>query len=135
MSIGMVNLLFDERPKVERRHDEDDLQRQVVTFFRWALPDDAVYFAVPNGGKRHAKGAARMVGLGLRAGIPDLCVIWRGQAYFVELKAAKGVLSEHQRQMHKKLIYCGAPVVVCRSLECVEESLREFGVPLRGSCR
>lgn len=130
---GMVNLLFGERPRVPRQHPEDDLQRSIVEYFRWSLPDDAVYFAVPNGGKRHAKEAARMVGLGVRAGIPDLCVIWRGQAYFVELKAARGVLSEHQRQMHRKLSYSGAPVMTCRTLACVEHSLREHGVPLRGS--
>src|SRR5262245_24212042 len=118
-----------------RRHDEDDLQRAVVEYLRWCLPDDATYFAVPNGGQRHAKAAARLVGLGLRAGVPDLEIIHRGTPLFIELKTARGLLSEVQRQMHRKLAYCGAQTFVCRSLDCVEESLREMGVPLRGRAR
>jgi hypothetical protein len=123
-----------------RGHPEDDLQRSVVQFLRVALPDDAIAYAVPNGGQRHSKAAARLVGLGVRAGIPDLAIVWRGHAIFVELKAAGrtgrtgGSLSAVQRQMIDKLHVCGADVVVCKTLECVEGSLREMGVPLRASC-
>jgi hypothetical protein len=117
-----------------RGHPEDELQRSVVQFLRVALPDDAIAYAVPNGGQRHSKAAARLVGLGVRAGIPDLAIVWRGHALFVELKAARGTLSAVQRQMIDKLHVCGAMVAVCKSLECVEGSLREMGVPLRASC-
>jgi hypothetical protein len=116
-----------------RAHLEDDLQRQVCQYLRWSLPADAEFFAVPNGGKRHSKAAARLVGQGVRAGLPDLCVVYRGATIFIELKTARGVLSEAQRQMHRKLGYCGCTVLVCRSLGGVECSLRELGLPLRGS--
>jgi hypothetical protein len=116
-----------------RRHDEETFQAQVCQYLRWSLPADAEYYAVPNGGKRHSKAAARLVGQGVRAGLPDLCVVYRGSTIFIELKTARGVLSEAQRQMHRKLGYCGCTVLVCRSLEGVECSLRELGVPLRGS--
>ena len=58
MNYFIGELLLEDRPK--RGHEEEALQRDVVEFLRWALPFDAVYFAVPNGGKRHTKAAARL---------------------------------------------------------------------------
>jgi hypothetical protein len=128
---GIVTASLPLEMRPVRRHDEEDLQRQVCQYLRWSLPADAEFFAVPNGGKRHSKAAARLVGQGVRAGLPDLCVVYRGSTIFIELKTARGVLSEAQRQMHRKLGYCGCTVLVCRSLEGVECALRELGVPLR----
>lgn len=113
-----------------RRYPEDKLQRAIVEYLDWSLPDDAVVFAVPNGGKRHAREAARMKGLGVKAGIPDLCIVWRGKALFIEVKAIRGVLAQEQRAMIHKLEYCGSLVWVARSVEQVELVLRDAGVPL-----
>lgn len=116
-----------------RRHDEDELQHAVCLFLAVALPSDATYFAVPNGGKRHAREAARMKGLGLRAGVPDLIVIHRGRALFLELKTKRGVMSAAQKAMQQLLIYSGATVVVCRRVDDVERALRDAGLPLRAT--
>jgi VRR-NUC domain-containing protein len=128
--IATASLLPDP-PK--RRADEESLHRQVVRFLQWALPADATFYHPANGGLRSKVAAARMVGLGVRAGIPDLAIVWKGRALFIELKAPKGGLSAHQRQMINRLIYCGAEVMVCKTLEGVECALRELGVPLRAS--
>lgn len=131
---GMVNLLWGEQPKVTRRHDEDDLQRSIVQFLRVALPDDATFYHPANGGLRSKVAAARLVGLGVRAGVPDLVIEWRGpphRSIYIELKTIKGTLSEHQKQFHKKLIHCGCEVLTCRSLQCVESGLIELGIPLK----
>jgi hypothetical protein len=119
--------------KVRRRHDEDDLQRAAVRYLQVALPADAAFYHPANGGMRSRVAAARLKGLGVMAGVPDLAIVWRGRALFVELKAARGVLSAEQREMHRKLVYCGAEVITCKTLECIETALREIGVPLRGS--
>lgn len=130
MSITTSSLLPEP---AERQHLEDNLQRQVVSFLRWALPDDACFTHIPLGGQRHKRAAQRLVGLGTKAGWPDLLIVYRSKAYFIELKAPHGVLSAVQRQAIRKLIYCGAVVLVCRSLEDVEAGLREASVPLRAS--
>jgi hypothetical protein len=116
-----------------RRHDEDSLQRDVCQFLAVALPTGATYFAVPNGGKRSKREAARMTGLGLRAGVPDLVVIHRGRALFVELKAKRGVMSAAQRDMLRLLGFCGCQVMLCRSVPEVEAALLAAGVPLRAT--
>jgi hypothetical protein len=129
-SIVTASLLPERRPV--RRHDEDDLQRATVTYLRLAAPD-AVVWHTPNGGLRSPKVAARLKGLGVLAGFPDLAVWHRGNLYLLELKAARGVLSVAQRETQRRLTYNGAAVVTCKTLEGVECSLRELGLPLRGS--
>lgn len=116
-----------------RQHLEDDLQRAIVGFLRIALPPDATYFHIPNGSLRSKKVAARLNGLGTVAGVPDLCVIFRGRASFLELKSPKGVMSAAQKEMARKLNYCGANVILVRSVEECEAALREACVPLRAS--
>jgi len=120
-----------QRPAARRKHLEDDLQRAVMQFLDLALPPDGVAFAVPNGGKRHAREAARMRGMGVKAGIPDIAICLRGRALFIELKAKRGIQSVAQREMQQKLEYCGAVVCLARSVEEVEAALRRWAVPLR----
>jgi len=47
------------------------------------------------------------------------------------LKAPHGRMSPAQREMARKLIYCGAAVCMCRSVAEVEASLLEAAIPLR----
>jgi hypothetical protein len=128
MSIA-TSSLFPEKPR--RRHEESNLQRAVHQYLSWALPDNAVHFAIPNGLMRSKKAAARAQGEAVRAGIPDLCVIHMGRATFVELKSAKGIVSAAQRAMMAKLYYCGCEVVVCKCVPEVQAALQHLGVPLK----
>jgi hypothetical protein len=116
-----------------RKHPEDDLQRAVVDFLEVSLPQDAIFFHCPNGGLRSKKVAARLSGLGVKAGIPDLILLHRQRTYFIELKAKHGTFSAAQRAMERRLIYAGYDVCLCKSVPEVEAALRAVGVPLRGS--
>jgi hypothetical protein len=127
-------LIWSERERPARRqHIESDLQKQVMQFLTVALPPDAVAFAVPNGGLRSPREAARMKGMGVIAGIPDIAIVYRGRSFFIELKAKHGVTSPAQRAMANKLNYCGANVMLCRSGPEVEQQLRECCIPLRAT--
>ena len=119
--------------RAPRRHPEDDFQRQLVAFLQVALPHDALYLHVPNGGLRSKRQAARLSGLGVRAGCPDLLIVHRGRALFLELKAGRGVVSPAQRNLHRLLVYCGARVATVRSVPEAEAALREACVPLRAT--
>jgi hypothetical protein len=122
--------LLPEPPR--RRHEEDDLQAQVVEYLRWALPDAVVHHS-PGEGKRTKAAQAKLKRSGYCTGWPDLEIAWRSRTYFIELKAARGTLSPAQRETHRRLIYAGFDVMLCKSLPQVEASLRECGVHVRGT--
>lgn len=118
---------------------EQNLQQQVVRVLDAILPpppDGPVLFAPDAGVQAGGKHAARIGGIrksmGVRAGIPDLCLVWRGRAVFVELKTEKGRLSPAQREMHWALTLAGAAVTTCRSVDEVVEFIETLGIPTRG---
>ena len=130
MSTAVTSTLW-EKQRPPRRHVEDDLQKQVMEFLDWALPPEGIAYAVPNGGLRSRRVAARLKGTGVKAGIPDIAIVYRGKSFFVELKAGRGIQSAAQREMADKLNYCGACVLLCRRIEDVEAGLLEACIPLR----
>lgn len=110
---------------------EDQLQAQIVDYLSWALGDNAMFFAVPNGGSRHWLEAKNLKRRGATAGIPDLEILHRGRALFVELKTKSGALEDSQKFTIPRIERAGCPVAVCRSLDAVQAFLRNQGVPLR----
>lgn len=104
---------------------ERDLQSAVFEFLSATLPPECVYFCIPNGDGRMTRAP------GALAGIPDICIIYRGRPIFIELKAKRGAVKMHQRFMHDRLTLSGAVVMVCRSLDEVVDFLAPL-VPLRG---
>ena len=106
------------------KREEDALQRQQVQYLRILESQGRLlFFAVPNGGKRSKIEAAIMKGLGVRAGVPDLVILWNrtndnsvinpGRIGFIENKRQNnGRLSPHQahwlsalnRQLHHTAI-------------------------------
>ncbi len=57
-------------------------------------------------------------------GIPDILILWHGEAIWVELKTEKGVLSEIQKWTISQLQTQGCMVYVVRSVQQLEEILR-----------
>lgn len=78
-------------------------------------------FAIPNGGRRNAKEAARLKKQGVLAGVPDLMLPIPSNGFhglFIELKrpkhgtSPKGVVSKNQKEMLSKLSVCGYKSIV-----------------------
>ena len=129
MSITTASLL-PESPK--RKQEEFQLGKAVAVYFRFCLPDDVFWFHVPNGGQRQNAIARQLSAMGVKAGVPDLCLLHRGKAHFVELKIDSGYLSAIQKQVHQMINRAGCRVAVCRSIPDVEAALTSWGIPLRG---
>jgi hypothetical protein len=124
---AVVTASLWEKQRPPRRHVHDDLQRAVMQFLDHALGARGVAYAIPNGGKRHAREAARMKGLGVKPGVPDIgIVVDGGRALFVELKAGRDVMSDAQKDMCRRLTY-RAPLL-CKRCPIV-------GGPLPGGVR
>jgi hypothetical protein len=108
-----------------RKFIEDDHQEAL---FRWASVmansgyPTRLMFAVPNGGYRRPREAARMKLAGVKSGVPDIFLpVPRGEFHglFIELKRpivkgeAKPVVSPEQKHWLKELDAQGYMATVC----------------------
>lgn len=84
------------------------------------------YFHVPNGTYKSKKTAWIMKEQGLRAGVPDLVILFPGgRTIFVELKAKTGRMSDVQKMFHEELTLMGFAVHICRSLDELMNAVTE----------
>lgn len=106
-----------------------------VTLFRWAeyqskrLPELALMFAIPNGGKRSKATAAKLKAEGVKSGVPDLCLpVARGEYHglFIEMKAGRNKPTAPQVQWHMRLSQQGYRVAVCWGWEAAREVIEEY---------
>lgn len=106
---------------------EDQIQRTVVQYLNLhAVP----FFHPPNGlylrgsaGQR-AQQIAKFKKLGMSPGVPDLVFPKEGgKTAWVEMKTAKGSLSDNQKQWRDTLQALGHEWALCRSLEDVQAFL------------
>ena len=88
----------------------------------WAMyqrvryPELELLYHVPNGGRRDKAEAAHLRRQGVKAGVPDLCLpVPRGgfHGLYIELKADKGKLTDHQQKWLSKLQGQGYMAKVC----------------------
>ena len=100
---------------------EHDLHCQVADFLNIALPPQAFWHHSPMEGKHKVQYRVKQNRLGAKKRFPDILIIWKGRAIFIELKTKKGRVSDAQKECHAQLILAGGLVTVCRSLKEVEE--------------
>jgi hypothetical protein len=110
---------------------EHHLQRCVADFLALALPPDAVFCSIPNGGLRDKGTAAKLKAEGLQPGAPDLLIVWQGKPFGVELKTDTGRLSQEQQAFSERWTLAGGVYTVCRTPEAVSGFLDAAGLPLR----
>lgn len=120
------------------RHEEQ-IQRAIVHALRIALPHGWLVMAVPNKPRSKVSGALEK-SMGAMAGWPDLqvmgCIIdedpaaARPFAGFMEVKTKTGRVQPVQRGMHDKLMDCGFPVAVVRSVEDALATAQAWGLPI-----
>lgn len=96
----------------DREPTEHEEQRDLIRWFRQSFPG-VLIFAIPNGGKRGKREAAKLKAEGVTAGVPDLFVpAWD---CWIEMKRQRsGRVSPEQRDMHNKLRALGHRVVVAK---------------------
>jgi hypothetical protein len=107
---GATGAVEAKKPRKASKHEEDALQRAVVTWFDLQYPEfGPLLFAVPNGGKRTQKTnpktgktwspeATRLKQTGTRSGVADLVLLVpRPHILLLELKVKGGKLSDAQK--------------------------------------
>jgi hypothetical protein len=91
------------------------------------------YWAVPNGGKRSKSEASRMQKSGVKSGVPDLTVLYRGKYFGLEVKrpktlAPKGRLSKNQKIMIERIETAGGEVKIVYGVDDVILAFDEWGI-------
>lgn len=106
-----------------------------VALFNWALfnegriPALKLLFAIPNGGHRHKRVAARMKAEGVKAGVPDICLPVARSTYhglFIELKVGKNRPTSRQAAWLKTLSAQGYHAVVCYGYEEAKDTIVKY---------
>lgn len=101
-----------------------------------------MFYHVPNGGKRDAKTAAHMKALGVKPGVPDLCLPIPSHPYpkqfhalYIEMKAPDdtGVISNMQWKWMRNLFEFGScPVIASSWTQAVHLTKMYLGIEKRG---
>ena len=124
---------------MKRSHPEDEIQKAVADHIRMRGMPGLVSWHVPNGaklgGKLNRKGipiqAARLKGLGVRAGVSDWILVHAGKIFALELKPPGGGPSEAQLKFLADMEAAGAFVCVAVGLDRALAVLEQWGL-LRG---
>ena len=112
---------------------ERQMQRAILDYIAASHPSAHVH-AIPNGGRRDMAEAAQLHLDGVRAGVPDLCVLWPGGGVcWLEVKSRTGTIQPTQRAYHAMLGRLGHRVAVVRSVDEAAEVLSAWSVPTRRS--
>lgn len=111
-------------------------ERQIqIALFNWAhlreweYPELELMYHTPNGERRDARTGAILKAMGVKRGVPDVCLpVKRGEfgALYIELKADKGRLSDAQKKYINGLESAGNCVRVCRSWNEAAEIIEKY---------
>lgn len=110
------------------RNLESNLQIACVKWFR-LQHRNALLFSIPNGGNRSVITASILKAEGQKAGLPDIMIAVACGGYhglFIEMKSAKGRLSDNQKAIIPQLETAGYKVAVCSSFEQFQQSVKEY---------
>lgn len=109
--------------------EEDRIQAAIVLHFRRTYA--GLIASVPNGGLRHKREAVKLKATGILAGHPDLIIYSPKGMFLMEVKTAKGPLSDAQKVVIPELRDLGFEVAVVRSLDDALGAFKAWGLPRR----
>lgn len=119
------------------RASEAQIHRAAVQFFNLTLDPLVIWFHPANGGYRKRIEARIFKGMGVKAGVSDLLLIYRTRptndlkVLCIEIKSESGRQTEMQTDFACRCAYLGIPYEICRSLDDVIAAVKAHGVPLR----
>lgn len=112
------------------RHNESKLQQSCVNYFRLCFPKYAyLLFAVPNGVATSESQGRILKKEGMVAGVADLILLVpRGGfgSLCIEMKTAKGLQRETQRNWQRECEGAGNKYVIVRSFDQFREAITTY---------
>jgi hypothetical protein len=117
-----------------RRRPEQQIQRSVVDHLRCRGARGAVWWHVPNGGYRRPAEAKIMAGLGVRAGVADICAVHVSRFYALELKAPGRRSTAAQIAFRDEINAAGGFAAEAAGIDAALRCLESWGL-LRGQAQ
>ena len=110
----------------KRNRPEQQIHQAAVQYLRiMENLGELTFFHVPGGGWRTKAEAGIFKSLGVRAGVPDLVLLFPGgRTAFIEIKAPGGYLSASQKAFKNSAENLGFPFAECRGVDEVEKFVR-----------
>lgn len=112
---------------------EDEEQIQLFAWARYMRrrwPEIDLMYHIPNGGKRGKVEAARFKAMGVKPGVPDICLpVPRGgyHGLYIEMKRRRGGrVSQDQADWIDAIIHQGYVAVVCRGWIEASEQIEKY---------
>ncbi len=116
--------------RAQPEHHEQALLAKWAELASGRTPELGLLFAIPNGGHRDVRTAARLKAEGVKAGVPDLCLpVARGgyHGLWIELKAGPtGRVQPSQRAWHAALRAQGYAVRVAFGWEAARDVIERY---------
>ena len=110
------------------KNEEALIQEAVINYINAQYPG-TLYCASAGGVRTSMKQAVMMKRTGYVKGFPDIFIYepkgqWHGLA--IEMKTAKGVMSQHQKEWQNELIKRGYIAVTCKSFDQAQIIIDEY---------
>lgn len=106
------------------------LQSECVRWFRYQYPKmSMLLFHVPNGGSRNVIEASNLKAQGVVPGVADLILLVPADGFSslcIEMKAAKNMQTNLQREFQQAAESAGNKYVVCRSFDQFREEIKTY---------
>jgi hypothetical protein len=136
--MGVAECSFNKRKRPVQREE-----REQIALFDWArlqfmpaAPDiqpgakiaDYLY-AIPNGGRRNPREAARLKQAGLKPGVSDICLpVARGgyNGLWIELKTGKNTLTPEQALWLRRMSHAGFLALMCRGWVNAKDAIEDY---------
>lgn len=115
-----------------RNYPEQDLQKLCAAYLHACAPPSLFWTAVNPIPAKSKAVAGLSKAMGLRPGVHDIILAYRGRIIGIEMKATKGRLSPNQIDMHEELTLAGGVSAVAHSLEEFIDVLMTLQIPMIG---
>lgn len=76
-------------------------EQEQLALVQWLTINNIIFYHIPNGGKRFYREGVKFKRLGVKAGVPDICIPLPRSPYhglYIELKRHGGKLTEEQQR-------------------------------------
>lgn len=110
---------------------EDVIHEAVARLLRVVLPPSVWWSTIEHRNAKSVAEGGKRKKRGVKAGVPDILLCWRGVLHCIELKNRAGSLSPAQIDQRHEILNAGGRWALCRSVDDVTAQLARWGIPTR----